>query len=116
MCIRDRLSAVLVDNERFAIASGKDAETGRYRSLLVAPNPNTRIQVTDSTLLIETERAQRQAEADRIAAIREAAASAATADGDSAGDGPVDFVWTGSAPPEGGEQSEVCLLYTSRCV
>lgn len=47
--IEQSLSAVLVDNERFAIASGKDAETGRYRSLLVAPNPNTRIQITDST-------------------------------------------------------------------
>ncbi|GAB2470412.1 Swt1 family HEPN domain-containing protein [Luteococcus sediminum] len=104
--IEQSLSAVLVDNERFAIASGKDAETGRYRSLLVAPNPNTRIQVTDSTLLIETERAQKQAEADRIAAIREAAMNASTADGDSAPVGPVDFVWTGSSSAEGDEPSE----------
>jgi hypothetical protein len=96
---------VLVDNERFAIASGKDSETGRYRSLLVAPNPNTRIQVTDSTLLIETERAQKQADADRIAAVREAAMNAA-ADGDLAAVGPVDFVWTGSSSAEGDEPSE----------
>lgn len=104
--IEQSLSAVLVDNERFAIASGKDAETGRYRSLLVAPNPNTRIQVTDSTLLIETERAQKQADADRIAAIREAAMNASTTDGDSAAVGPVDFVWTGSSSAEGDEPSE----------
>ncbi len=104
--IEQSLSAVLVDNERFAIASGKDAETGRYRSLLVAPNPNTRIQVTDSTLLIETERAQKQADADRIAAVREAAMNAATTDGDSAAVGPVDFVWTGDSSAEGDEPSE----------
>jgi hypothetical protein len=103
--IEQSLSAVLVDNERFAIASGKDAETGRYRSLLVAPNPNTRLQITDSTLLIETERAQKQADADRIAAAREAAMNAA-ADGDLADVGPVDFVWTGSSAADGNEPSE----------
>ena len=100
------LSAVLVDNERFAIASGKDTDTGRYCGLRVAPNPNTRIPVTDSTLLIETEHVQKQVDADRIAAIREAAMNAATIDGDSAAVVPVDFVWTGSSSAEGDEPSE----------
>ena len=45
--------------------------------------------------------------ADRITAAREVAANAATADGDSTGVGPVDFVWTGSSPADEGEQSEV---------
>ena len=71
----------------------------------MAPNPNTRIQVTDSTLLIETERAQKQADADRIASMREAAMNAAPTDGDSAAVGPVDFVWTDSSSAEGDESS-----------
>ncbi len=101
--IEQSLSAVLVDNERFAIASGKDAETGRYRGLLVAPNPNTRIQVTDSTLLIDTARAQKQVDADRIAAAREASASAATADSDSARSVRLTSCGRGSSSVEGGE-------------
>ena len=99
--IDQSLYATLVENERFAIASGKDVETGRYRGLLMLPNSSTSIQITDSTLLIEIERAKRQAEADRLAA-----ANAAATDGDSAGGGPVDFVWTGNSSAEGGEPSE----------
>lgn len=104
--IEKSLSAVLVDNERFAIASGKDSETGRYRNLLVGPNPNTRLQVTDSTLLIETDRAQKQADQDRLAALREDAENASTTDGDSAAVGPVDFAWTRSSSAGGDESSE----------
>lgn len=103
--IEQSLSAVLVDGEQFAIASGKDAETGRYRSLLVAPTPNIRLQVTDSTLLIEAERGERQAEADRIAAAREATANTA-ADGDSSAVGPVDSAGTGHPSAEEDQSSE----------
>lgn len=104
--IEQSLSAVLVDNERFAVASGKDPETGRYRGLLVAPNPNAKIQVTDSTLLIESERAQKQLEADRIAATREAATNTAAADSDAAPAGPAGLGQTGSSSPDGADQSE----------
>lgn len=103
--IERSLVETLVGNERFAIASGKDVETDRYRSLLVGPNPDARVQVTDSTLLIETERAQKQADADRIAAAREAAMNAA-ADGELVAVGPVDFVWTSSSSTEGDDPSE----------
>lgn len=103
--IDQSLYATLVGNERFAIASGKDVETGRYRGLLMLPNSSTSIQITDSTLLIETERAQKQADADRIAAAREAAMNAAD-DGDPAAVRPVDFVRTGNPSAEGDEPSE----------
>lgn len=83
--IQQSMSAVLVDNERFAIATGKDVETGRYRDLLVEPNPEKRIQVTDSTLLIESERAQKQADTDREAAMRKAGTDKTETDGGSSG-------------------------------
>lgn len=104
--IERSLVETLVGNERFAIASGKDVETDRYRSLLVGPNPDARVQVTDSTLLIEIERAQKQADADRIAAAREAAMNAA-ADGDLTDVGPVDFAGTSISVADGDERSEV---------
>lgn len=103
--IEKSLSAVLVDNERFAIASGKDAETGRYRGLLMAPNTSNHILVTDSTLLIETGRAQKQAEADRIAAGLEASLNTA-ADGNLASAGPDDLVRSVSSSTEDKEPSE----------
>lgn len=66
--ILQALGAVLVENERFAIASGKDPETGRYRGLVVPPSPAATIQITDSTLLIKWERAKEQNDSDRAAA------------------------------------------------
>ena len=66
--IRQALSAVLIDNERFAIAVDKDAETGRYRGLIVPPDPSGVVQVTDSTLLVDWNVARAQADADRAAA------------------------------------------------
>lgn len=71
--IQQALSAVLVENERFGIAAGKDAGTGRYRGLILPPESGASIQVTDSTLVMEPSRAQAQLDADRVAA-REAAA------------------------------------------
>ncbi|WOC63396.1 Swt1 family HEPN domain-containing protein (plasmid) [Paenarthrobacter sp. AT5] len=70
------LSTVLVDSERFAIASGKDLETGRYRGLLVPPSPNTTIQVTDSTLLIDVKLAQEQIDAQQALARSTASTTA----------------------------------------
>ena len=42
---------VLVDGEKFAIATAKDTEAGRYRGLIVPPAHNTAIQVTDSRMI-----------------------------------------------------------------
>ena len=82
--IEQSLSTVLVEDERFAIASGRDAETGRYRGLIVPPNPDAGLQITDSTLLVDVQRAQQQIEADRIAA-QEAAARTSATDGSASG-------------------------------
>ena len=94
--IQQALTTVLVDSERFGIAAGKDTDTGRYRGLVVPPDPNASIQVTNSTLLIDADKAQEQIDADRAAA-REAAARQ-TEDG-AEGVGPVDFAWTGAHQP-----------------
>ncbi|KZE12279.1 DUF499 domain-containing protein [Brevibacterium casei] len=94
--IQQALTTVLVDSERFGIAAGKDTDTGRYRGLLVPPDPNASIQITNSTLLIDADKAQEQLDADRAAA-REAAARQ-TEDG-TEGVGPVDFAWTGAGQP-----------------
>lgn len=94
--IQQALTTVLVDSERFGIAAGKDTDTGRFRGLVVPPDPNASIQVTNSTLLIDADKAQEQLDADRAAA-REAAARQ-TEDG-AEGVGPVDFAWTGAGQP-----------------
>lgn len=94
--IQRALTTVLVDSERFGIAAGKDIDTGRYRGLVVPPDPNASIQVTDSTLLIDADKAQEQIDADR-AAVREAAARQ-TEDG-AEGLGQADFAGTGGHPP-----------------
>ncbi len=94
--IQQALTTVLVDSERFGIAAGKDTDTGRYRRLVVPPDSNASIQVTNSTLLVDADKAQEQVDADRAAA-REAAARQ-TEDG-AEGVGPVDFAWTGTSRP-----------------
>lgn len=94
--IQQALTAVLVNDERFGIAAGKDAETGRYRGLVVPPAPNANIQVTDSTLLVGIDRAQQQVEADHAAA-REAAARPAKADGKFPA--PIDIAWVETPHP-----------------
>lgn len=67
--IEESLSAaVLVEGEQFALASGKDPETGRYHGLVIPPNPGARIQISDNTLLVDVKRARHQIEADRVAA------------------------------------------------
>jgi len=84
------LNAVLVDRERFALASGKDPETGRYRGLIVPPDHKAALQITDSTMLVDWSLAEQQAQVDRAEAVRRAAADA---DGEvSEPIGPVDYV------------------------
>ena len=69
--IEGLLDAVLVDAEKLAIAAAKDAETGRYRDLIVPPSGVDRnLQITDSTLLVDWDLAHRQQEEDRAAAER----------------------------------------------
>jgi hypothetical protein len=75
--IERSLNSVLVDGEKFAIATAKDTEAGRYRGLIVPPAHNAALQVTDSTLLVDWNTADEQATADRAAAAREAARRAA---------------------------------------
>jgi hypothetical protein len=88
--IERSLNSVLVDGEKFAIATAKDTESGRYRGLIVPPAHNAAIQVTDSTLLVDWNTADEQASADRAAAAREAARRAA--EEGAAELGPIDIV------------------------
>ena len=71
--IQKAVTTVLVRGECFGIATSKDTESGRYRGLMVPPMDSASIQVTDSTLLVDVEKANKQIEADNEAA-REAAA------------------------------------------
>lgn len=66
-CLRQSLHATLVGNERFALADGKDAATGRYVGLINLPNANAVLQVTDSTLVVDADHAERQLTEDRLA-------------------------------------------------
>jgi predicted AAA+ superfamily ATPase len=50
-------------DERFAIASGKDVDSGRYVGLIIPPDASAHIQVTDNTLLVDWDKAQAQLDA-----------------------------------------------------
>jgi predicted AAA+ superfamily ATPase len=50
-------------DERFAIATGKDADSGRYVGLVIPPDASAHIQVTDNTLLVDWGKAQAQLDA-----------------------------------------------------
>lgn len=112
--IEQSIATVLVENERFAIAASKDDATGRYRGLVVPPSSSASVQVTDSTLLVGTERAQQQVEADRAAA-REAAAEASALTGSDerhTSVEPADMHWPSggtSTAPGSGAQIESAL-------
>ena len=45
--------------ERFALASGRDSETGRFRNLVIPgiTNGNQHVQITDSTLIVDWDKA-----------------------------------------------------------
>ena len=47
-------------DERFAVALGKDAQTGHYIGLMLPPDTNASLQITDSTMLVDWEVALRQ--------------------------------------------------------
>ncbi len=102
--IERSLNAVLVDGEKFAIATAKDTEADRYRGLIVPPSHNTALQVTDSTLLVDWNKADEQASADRISAAREAARRAA--EEGVAEVGPVDIVLIADEADEEGSTEE----------
>lgn len=59
-CLSQSLHATLVGDERFALADGKDDTTNRYIGLIDLPNANAVLQVTDSTLVVDADRADRQ--------------------------------------------------------
>ncbi|MBM7500903.1 putative AAA+ superfamily ATPase/ribulose bisphosphate carboxylase small subunit [Brachybacterium muris] len=100
--IQQALTTVLVASERFGIAAGKDADTGRYRGLVVPPDTHASIQVTNSTLLIDADRAQEQVDADRAAAREPAVGK--TEEG-AEGVGRVDYAWTGAGQSESDSDS-----------
>lgn len=52
------LQAVMLDQEAFAIALGKNQDTGGYHGLIIPPSSKTQLQVTDSTILVEMRKAK----------------------------------------------------------
>ncbi|VEI22671.1 Protein of uncharacterised function (DUF499) [Rothia aeria] len=83
--VKQALSTVFLEGEKFAIATGKETGTNRYLGIIIPPNAHATIQVTDGTLLINAELAQTQ-EAGEVAApaILEPAQQALARDGESA--------------------------------
>lgn len=73
--IHAAVEAVLVANERFAIARGKDETTGRYLDLVLPPQHGKSLQITNSTLLVDVSKAEAQTLTDQERARREAAAA-----------------------------------------
>ena len=63
--VQAALTAIWTSEERFALAKGKDQETGRYEGLILPPDPNAVIQVTDNTLLVQWDVAEAQQEEDQ---------------------------------------------------
>lgn len=94
--IQKAITSVLVKGESFGIATGKDPDTGRYRGLVVPPMENASIQVTNSTLLIDADKAKEQIAADNEAS-REAAAQQTQAGATPVG--PVDYARRGTSKP-----------------
>lgn len=58
--IRKALHSVLLDEEKFAIALGKDSGSGNYSGLILPPDNLSSLQVTDNTLLIRWDLAEAQ--------------------------------------------------------
>lgn len=75
--VSDSPLTILQSGETFAIASSKDPETGRYRDLAFYPDNNTHVDVTDSTLLLDIERAQRQRAEELKATVQQSSADVA---------------------------------------
>ena len=67
--VHSALTAVLTSEERFALARGKNHDTGRYEGLILPPDPNAIMQVNNNTMLVEWDVAEAQhAEDQRVRA------------------------------------------------
>ena len=62
--VHGALTAVLTNSERFALARGKNRETGRYEGLILPPDPNAIMQVNNKTMLVRWDIAEAQYEED----------------------------------------------------
>ncbi|QRV01768.1 DUF499 domain-containing protein [Arcanobacterium phocisimile] len=67
--IEDALNNVLLEEELFAIAVGKNSETERYQGLVIPPNPGCNIQISDTVMLVHLQKAREQLEKDRIVEV-----------------------------------------------
>ena len=64
--VKYAVTAILVGNERFGIATGQNLETGRFVGLILPPTSEVEdIAVTDSTMLVQWEVASAQFQADQ---------------------------------------------------
>jgi len=60
--VRQSVLAIMAGDERFAIASGWDADSQRFKSLILPPQSGVSLQVTDNTLFVDWSLAQSQVE------------------------------------------------------
>lgn len=103
--IESAISAILLGDEQFGIATSKDPDTGRYNGLVLPPDSAIKnISVTDSTVIVKRDVAVAQKEADQLQAAQQrskihahGADGVATADVDSTGTANTDECSFGSA-------------------
>ncbi|MCL2489469.1 MAG: DUF499 domain-containing protein [Propionibacteriaceae bacterium] len=60
--VRQSTLAVMVGDERFALATGWDADADRFRGLVIPPQSGVNLPVTDATLFVDWNLAQHQVE------------------------------------------------------
>lgn len=61
--IKKSLKTAFLEEERFAVALGKDKSTGKYSGLTIPPDPDASLQITDSTVLVRWDMALAQHQA-----------------------------------------------------
>ena len=60
--VKHAVNTIMLENERFAVASGWDDVAERYIGLIVPPNPTASVGVADGTLLVNWDVAKEQEE------------------------------------------------------
>lgn len=70
--IKKALRTAFLEEERFALALGKEKVTGKYSGLVIPPDQDASLQVTDSTILIRWDLAEAQYKEQLAAQVEQA--------------------------------------------
>ena len=109
--VKYAVTAILVGNERFGIATGQNLETGRFVGLILPPTSEVEdIAVTDSTMLVQWEVASAQFQADQA---KLAAEQAERVDGQVGADAAGGEEVAGGVGPGDGVTRHVGTIYAS---